>query len=149
MWEHVGARGNTGRNANMISTQKLLNRIKEEKTEKPLFLKEKEYNCPDISIYLCDLLAEHCLEVRDAVKCLGIDRAYGYQMFNGTRKPTRNLLIRLAVWMGLSMEEANRLLKIGRKEVLYPRRKEDAAVIFAMEKKMSLEELDEILEELL
>lgn len=134
---------------NMVSTGKLLNQIKEEKPEKGLFLQGKEYTCPDISIYLCNLLAERNLEVKDVVKRLNIERSYGYQMFNGTRKPTRNLLIRLAVLLELPLEETNRLLKIGRKEVLYPRRREDAAVIFALEKKMSPEELQEIQEELL
>lgn len=132
----------------IVSTQELICRIKEEKADEATFLQGKEYNCPDISIYLCDILAEHQLEVKDVVKKLSIERSYGYQMFNGTRKPTRNLLIRLAVLLGLSLEETNRLLKIGRKEILYPRRREDAAVIYAIEKKISLKELEEIWENL-
>lgn len=82
-------------NRTMVSTEKLINRIKEEKTDPVEFLQGKEYSCPDISIYLCDILAEHQLEVRDVIRELSIERAYGYQMFNGTRKPTRNLLRRL------------------------------------------------------
>lgn len=130
----------------MISTEELMSRIKEEKADDMSFLEQKEYVCPDITVYLCDLLAEHQKEVKDVIKQLGLERTYGYQMFNGTRKPTRNFLIRLAVLLGLTIEETNRMLKIGKKEILYPRIKEDAAVIYAIEKKMPLEKLEELLE---
>lgn len=132
----------------MISTEELMHRIKEEKTGDMSFLEKKEFDCPDITVYLCDLLAEHKKEVKEVIRQLGLERTYGYQMFNGTRKPTRNFLIRLAVLLGLTVEETNRLLKIGKKEILYPRIKEDAVVIYAIEKKLPLEELEEILEEL-
>lgn len=132
----------------MKSTDELIHQIKEQKKGDLSFLDEKEYNGPSISVYLCDLLTEHHMEVREAIKKLGLERTYGYQMFNGTRKPTRTMLVRLGLLLKLSLEEVNRLLKIGGKEALYPRRREDAAAIYAIEKKLSLEEWEDMLEEL-
>ena len=88
------------------------------------------------------------METKDAIRSLGLERTYGYQLFNGTRKPTRTLLIRLAILLGLGLEETNRLLKIGRKEILYPRIREDAAAIFAIEKRLPLSQFDELMERL-
>ncbi len=132
----------------MKSTDELIHQIKEQEKGDLSFLDEKEYNGPAISVYLCDLLTEHQMEVREAIKKLGLERTYGYQMFNGTRKPTRTMLVRLGLLLKLSLEEVNRLLKIGGKEALYPRRREDAAAIYAIEKKLSLEEWEDMLEEL-
>ena len=50
--------------------------------------------------------------------------------------------------LGLGLEETNRLLKIGRKEILYPRIREDAAAIFAIEKRLPLSQFDELMERL-
>lgn len=133
----------------MKSTNELIHQIKEQKTEDSSFLYQKDYACPSIHIYLNDLLHSHGKEIRQVIRQLNIERTYGYQMFNGTRKPTRHFLLRLAVLLGLSLDETNRLLKIGHKEILYPRIRTDAAVIFAIEKKWSLEKLDALLEELI
>ena len=54
-------------------------------------------------------------------------------------------LVRLARLLELDLDQTNRLLKIGRKEALYPRIRYDAAVIFAIEKKLPLEQMDELL----
>lgn len=130
----------------MKTTDELLHQIQSQKGQDLSFLDEKDYACPPLAFYLCDLLTGHGLEKKDAIRKLGLERTYGYQLFNGTRKPTRKFLIRLSVLLGLPLEETNRLLKIGGKEILYPRIRQDAAVIFAIERKMSLDQLDEILE---
>ena len=132
----------------MKSTEELIQQIKEQKINALSFLEQREYSCPSVSIYLNDLLAEHRMETKDALRRLGLERTYGYQLFNGTRKPTRTLLIRLAILLGLGLEETNRLLKIGRKEILYPRIREDAAAIFAIEKRLPLSQFDELMERL-
>lgn len=131
----------------MKSTEELLHQIREQKNGLS-FLERHEFSCPPVSLYLNDLLAEHRMETKDVIRSLGLERTYGYQMFNGTRKPTRTVLIRLAVLLGLGLEETNRLLKIGRKEILYPRIREDAAAIYAIENKLPLSRFDELMERL-
>lgn len=130
----------------MKSTQQLLHQIRAREPEDLSFLHDPDYTCPPAAIYLCGLLAERGMTTRDAISALGLDRTYGYQLFNGTRRPTRIVLIRLAVLLGLDLSDANRLLQIGGKQPLYPRIQEDAAAIFALEKRLPLDQLDALLE---
>ena len=130
----------------MKSTQELLNRIRDRETEDPSFLRDPDFSCPPAAIYMCGLLAEQGMTTKDAIQALGLDRSYGYQLFNGTRRPTRAALIRLAVLLELDLAGTNRLLQIGGRPPLYPRVREDAAVIFAIEKHLSLDQLDAIWE---
>ena len=68
--------------------------------------------------------------IRDA----DLDRTYGYQIINGTRKPTRDKLIQLAFGLKLDADEADRLLRIAGFSPLYPRVQCEAAAIFCMNK---------------
>ena len=130
----------------MKSTQQLLHQIRSRRTEDIGFLRERDYTCPPAAIYLSGLLAERGMTAKDAIRALGLDRSYGYQLFNGTRRPTRAMLIRLAVLLGLDLAGTDRLLQICGRQPLYPRVREDAAAIFAIEKHLSLERLDALLE---
>ena len=130
----------------MKSTQQLLNQLREREETDLGFLDDPAFACPSAAIYMAGLLAERGMTAKEAIQALGLDRSYGYQLFNGNRRPTRSLLIRLAVLLGLDLKEADRLLQIGGKAPLYPRVREDAAVIFAIEKRLPLERLDALLE---
>lgn len=130
----------------MKSTQQLLHQIRGREGTDLSFLGESDYTCPPAAIYMSGLLAERGMTAKDAIRALDLDKSYGYQMFNGTRRPTRIVLIRLAILLGLDLAGTNRLLQIGGRQPLYPRVREDAAVIFAVEKHLSLERLDALLE---
>ncbi len=131
----------------MKSTQQLLQQIRSREAEDMSFLRGPDYACPPMPIYINGLLAERGLTTKDAIRDLGLDKSYGYQLFNGTRRPTRALLIRLAVLLELDLAGTNRLLQIGGKPPLYPRVREDAAVIFAIDRHLPLEQLDAMLED--
>lgn len=130
----------------MKDTQQLLHQIRARETEDISFLRDPDYTCPPVAIYMSGLLAERGMATVDAIRALGLDRTYGYQLFNGTRQPTRSILIRLAALLELDLAGTDRLLQIGGRPPLYPRVREDAAVIFAIEKRLPLEQLDALLE---
>ena len=52
-----------------------------------------------------------------------IERTYGHQLFNGTRRPSRDKVLQLALGLGLSVDETQRLLRAAGKSPLYPRLK--------------------------
>ena len=83
-----------------------------------------------------------CLE---AIRRCNLERTYGYQLFNGRRRPTRTVLLRLALVLGLEEDEVQRLLKLAGRPVLYARSRADAAVLYGLSHKLSLEETDELL----
>ena len=76
-----------------------------------------------------------------------LDTVYGYQIFNGTRKPSRDKLLQLAFGFPLTYKETLTLLRIAGVDSLYVRRRRDSMIIFALNKGFSLEQLKELLEQ--
>lgn len=67
-----------------------------------------------------------------------IERTYGHQLFNGTRRPSRDKVLQLAVGLGLSVDETQRLLRAAGKSQLYPRLKRDAVILYGIQKKLPI-----------
>ncbi len=111
----------------------------------PALLAESDFTPPAFSFRLAELLEARGWRVRDAIRACNLERSYGYQLFNGTRPPTRTFLLRLALVLGLEEEAAQRLLTQAGKPVLYPRSRFDAAVLYGLSHHLSLEETDELL----
>lgn len=74
-----------------------------------------------------------------------ISKSYGYQVLRGERMPGRDILLRTALVLQLSLQETQRLLALGDCGALYPKVRRDAAVIFALNHKMTLLEAEELL----
>ena len=78
----------------------------------------------------------------------GIHRTYGHQLFIGKRKPSRDKVIQLAFGFMLSIDETQELLQVARKSQLYPRIKRDAAIMYALERGVSITDFQNMLAEL-
>ena len=111
----------------------------------PALLADGAFSPPDYPVYLCSLLERRGWLVRDAIRACYLERSYGYQLFNGTRPPTRTFLLRLALALELGEEETQQLLTRCGKAVLYPRSRFDAAVLYGLTHRLTLEETDELL----
>jgi hypothetical protein len=72
---------------------------------------------------------------------------YGYQIFQGRRSPSREVLLQLAFGFPLTVVEAKHLLYYGGVETLYPRIRRDAYLMFALNKQMSLADVNQYLYE--
>lgn len=94
---------------------------------------------PRLHDLLNDYLEVKKLTKADVIRRLNIDRNYGYQMFNGKRVPTRNLLIRLALMLELDIEQTDYLLKLAGKPMLYVRNIVDARVFYSIKHQMDYE----------
>ena len=130
----------------MKSTQELEHQIRQSDT--PEVLAGEAFGLPDLPGYLSDLLREHGMTVGEVVRRCNLERSYGYQLFNGTRRPTRNFLLRLGLLLGLGEEESQRLLKIAGRPPLYARSRRDGAVLYAITHQLSGEAADELLHDL-
>lgn len=130
----------------MKATSELLQKIKTMKKSDISLLSDKDFSSPRIHFYLTDLLWKHNVSNVDFFTKMNLERSYGYQILNGRRKPSRELLIKTAILLHLNLNETQRLLKIGNREVLYPRIKADAIAIFVIEKELSLSEYQELIE---
>lgn len=129
----------------MIETSEMIERIKHE--GKAALAKQK-FNKENIGIYLEKLLSRENLLPKDAIKLLNLDPSYGRKIFSGSRKPTRTILLQFAFLLSLDLKETQRLLEIGERPILYPRIRFDSAIIYGIENKLTLEKVNEFLEEL-
>jgi hypothetical protein len=82
------------------------------------------------------------------IKKSGIARTYGHQIFSGARKPSRDKVIQLAFGFEMNYDEAQELLKAARKSPLYPKVERDAAIIYALTKRLGVVKTQGMLEEL-
>lgn len=130
----------------MKLTEDLLKQIRELNIDE--FKKEDNFDRIGIGDYLSNLLTSHDLQPKDIIINLNMDRSYTYQILGGRRNPTRNFLLRIAIFLKLPLEETQRMLSIAQRAQLYPRNRFDAAIIFALEHKMTLEETNVLLEEI-
>lgn len=90
---------------------------------------EGDFVEPSISNYLNQLVAERGLKKNQVLKAAEINEIYGYQIFAGSRKPSRDKLIALCIGMGLSAEEIKSALKYAGEALLYARSKRDSVII--------------------
>lgn len=127
----------------MKPTRELEHEIRE--AGSPSSLSAEQFSLPPLPEYLRGLLAERGATVGDVVVRCGLDRSYAYQLFNGTRRPTRNFLLLLSLALGLEEPEAQRLLKIAGRPPLYARDRRDAGVLYALSHGLSPEETDSLL----
>lgn len=108
------------------------------------FLKEHDLSNRSLSDYLQDLLAIHKRERVEVIRAAEINETYGYQLFAGQRKnPSRNILLQLAFGMGVSLQEANRLLKTAGLSPLYCKSRRDAIIIFCLNRGCTLQTVNE------
>lgn len=84
------------------------------------------------------------ITVAQVVKVSGSGE-YVYKVFNGTRKPSRNILIAIAFGIELSLEEVQLLLRISKQAILDSRDKRDSIIIYGIVNRLSIFEVDDLL----
>lgn len=106
---------------------------------------EESFVRSDFSEYIGLLSREKGMAPIQIIKNAQIDRVYGHQLFNGIRKPSRDKVLQLAFGFGLSLEETQKLLRMADKSSLYPKIKRDAAIIYGLNNRMQISEMQEFL----
>lgn len=91
---------------------------------------------PELAEVLSKFIDERRTNKAEIIRILNVDRNYGYQILNGTRAPTRNCLIRIALILKLGTDSINYLLKLAEKPPLYVRNTVDAKVFYAVQHNM-------------
>lgn len=107
------------------------------------FIDRAEVRDRDLAPYLNRLLEERGLKRASVVRDAGINETFGYQIFTGARKASRDNLLKIAFALGLSLREANRLLQAGGVNGLYCKNRRDAIIIFAISHGYTLQKTEE------
>ncbi|WP_296009886.1 helix-turn-helix transcriptional regulator [uncultured Adlercreutzia sp.] len=107
------------------------------------FIRKPEVGERDLAAYLNELLAARGLKRPEVVRAAGINETFGYQIFTGARRASRDNLLKLAFALGLSLRETNRLLQAGGANELYCKNRRDAIIIFSLSHGYSLQKTEE------
>ena len=112
------------------------------------FLEEIRDKYPkDFSSFIKAILAEKGMSIADMQKKSGIDRTYVYQIMDGSKRPGRDKIIAIAIACEMSLVECQRALEIAQEGILYAKSRRDSLIIYAINKKMNIMELNGLLEQ--
>lgn len=99
----------------------------------------------DLGEHLKSMLAEKDMKKSDVLKRAEINEIYGYQLFAGTRKPSRDKLISLCSGMQLTLDETQQLLKYAGLAPLYPKNERDCIIITGISSNAPVYKINEML----
>lgn len=92
-------------------------------------------------------LSEACgMSKAEVIRESGIPRTYAYQLFQGTRVPSRDKVLTLAIVLGCTIEECDRLLTLAAHQRLYAKDPRDALILFSINRRESLDKIEERLD---
>lgn len=129
-----------------IRTSRLMSRLFKTHDLPVFFQKNESHMQANIfSEYITQLCRERDLVPGHVINLAQIERSYGHQLFNGTRKPSRDKVLQLAFGFALNVEETQRLLRAADKSLLYPKIKRDAVILHCLAHGKNLFETQETL----
>ena len=88
--------------------------------------------------YITQLCKQKKTTVSKVLDKADIGTSFGYALFKGVRKPSRDTVIKLAIAFGLNLDDAQKLLSAAGFGGLYPKIKRDAVIIYALQRGYSL-----------
>lgn len=108
------------------------------------YLRENEDQLVDGTIreQLEAALRETGLSKAEVLRRAEINDIYGYQLFAGSRKPSRDKLIALCIGMSLTLDRTQALLKATGFAPLYAKNKRDSILIFGIQNNQTVLEIN-------
>ena len=98
--------------------------------------------------YLNSKMIERNFSPAELIASAQIQRNYGYQILNGTRNPSRDKVLSICLALGLDLPETQRALTLAQFGQLYPKNRRDSIFIFSINKKLSVLQVNELLDEM-
>lgn len=97
--------------------------------------------------YMAAHIAQHNISESALIQASQIQRNYAYQILNGSKNPGREKVLALCLAAHMNYDETQKALALANLGKLYPRRKEDSIIIFAIEHQLSVQQTNELLYE--
>ena len=128
------------------TTEELRNEIKAATDIEDFLITNKEnMYIPSLSEHLNMLLKQKGIKKADVLRGSLLGRAYIYRIFTGDKIPSRDKLIAIAFGMHLSDEETQHMLTLSGNRELYARDERDALILFSLQHKQTILEINEML----
>ena len=133
----------------LMNTDELLKLLFKERSLKQfLHRDESAFLLPSFPEYLSRWCREHQEIPERLILRANLDKSFGHQLFSGKRNPSRDTVLQLAFAMGADVEQAQEMLRITQKSLLYPRIKRDTVIIYCLHNHISLNDTEIILYDL-
>ena len=100
---------------------------------------------PTFSQRLTGLMRERGMNTSRLVEQSLMSKSFVYQLCSGERKPSRDMVLRLALLLKAGMEETQRLLGSADRGALYPKNRRDALIMYALKERLDVLAADELL----
>lgn len=102
-----------------------------------------DMEAPTFTQCLSQYMRERDLNATQLSEAALLSRSFTYQLCNGERRPGRDIILRLALVLELSVDETQALLRTAQRGALYPRVMRDAVILFALHEHMGILATDE------
>lgn len=128
----------------MKQTSDLINELNSTSSiDQYLKANENVVHNPPVSAYLCALVESKGLSKSQILKNANINAIYGYQIFAGKRKASRNKLINLCIGAEFVLEEINEVLRLAEFSPLHPKSIRDSIIIFGINNNYTIYQINE------
>ncbi len=125
------------------STMQILDKLlNTENLDEVLSLEDTNQKFPE---YLRGLLAARDVDTKTFAQEMMVSLSYVYHLREGTRSPSRDTLIKIALLFKLGVVGTQRLLRMGERNALYAKVRRDAVLIYALSHGCTVDEADAML----
>lgn len=132
-----------------LTTEELLKRLRSTRTIEELGNYTSDLSgqqtWKSFSEYILAFLMKEGKTESEVIRDSQIPRTYAYQILNGYKNPGRDKVLALCLALRMGYSDAQRALALAGVGELYPRRKKDSILIFALEKELSVQQTNELL----
>ena len=144
-----GVHTGTPQTTDSKTTGELLNILTSTHSQKELDTYLETHTSPEASMDFVGcfqhFLEIHDLKKSDIIRAAQLDRTYGYQILSGARQPGRDKILALCISAGLTLRETQRCLECSGEGILYARSSRDAVIIYGIEQRMDVMQINELL----
>lgn len=102
----------------------------------------------DFCTYFENIIKENNIKKSKLIEASNIDRTYGYQILNGTKKPSRDKILQLCLSCKLNMHNTQKALILGNVGQLYAKNPRDSIIIFSINKGLNVIDTNDLLDEM-
>lgn len=106
------------------------------------FLEENrnQFDSRHLSEFLQQYMREKGVKRGDVIRASQLNEVYAYQILNGTKEPARDKVICLLLAIGVTVQQAQTLLKVCGYAPLYAKDKRDCVLLYAIDRQWTVVE---------
>ena len=104
---------------------------------------EGDMDAPSFAERLVGYMAERNMNAAQLSEAALLSRSFTYQLCSGERRPGRDIVLRLALVLELTVEQTQAFLRTAQWGALYPRVARDAVIIYAIQNRLGIQATDE------